>query len=158
MQICETYYGVPLYLNVTSLYLIFSAVIRIKCLVSVCEHKQHLLISKCLYKNSGLPYLVATTFNHPGSAASELVCRPRKLHLVLSTDLLGLPDKSLLCSSQPSGVSRLQIFVFTVLSVALWLRFMSFALGIWNMTGGESQPPAWTPGLFQSCQDSCMCL
>ena len=40
---------------------------------------------------------------------------------------LGLPDKSLLCSSQPSGVSGLQIFVFTVLSVALWLRFMSFA-------------------------------
>jgi len=53
VQICETYYGVPLYLNVTSLYLIFSAIIRIKCLVSVCEHKQHLLVSKCLYKNSG---------------------------------------------------------------------------------------------------------
>ena len=74
-----------------------------------------------------LPYLVATTFNHPGSAASKLVCSPGKPHFVLSTDPLGLPDKSLLCSSQPSGVSGLQIFVFTVLSVALWLRFMSFA-------------------------------
>lgn len=45
-QICETYYGVPLYLNVNSLYLIFNATFRIKCLVSVCEHKQHLLIIK----------------------------------------------------------------------------------------------------------------
>lgn len=52
-QMCETYYGVPLYLNVNSVYLIFNAIFRIKCLVSVCEHKQHLIISKCLYKNSG---------------------------------------------------------------------------------------------------------
>ena len=86
-----------------------------------------------------LPYL-STTFNHPGSAASKLVCSPGKPHLVLSTDLLGLPDKSLLCSSQPSGVSRLQIFVFTVLPVALWLRFSSFALGIWNLARGKANP------------------
>lgn len=52
-QICETYYGVSLYLNVNSLYLISNATFRIKCLVSVCECKQHLLISKCLNKNSG---------------------------------------------------------------------------------------------------------
>lgn len=52
-QICETYYGIPLYLNVNSLYLIFNTTFRIKCSVSVCEHKQHLLTSKCLYKNSG---------------------------------------------------------------------------------------------------------
>lgn len=52
-KICETYYGVSLYLNVNSLYLIFNDTFRIKCLVSVCEHKQHLFISKCLNKNSG---------------------------------------------------------------------------------------------------------